>query len=100
MPNRIRDPELQLFEDVFDQALDTIRDRPTWSVHELIHEDKIDGVHVLARANGPFFVVDGKSQNNRFYSRGLWERVIKDDAVQDRLKRRKVFGTIGHDQEI
>jgi hypothetical protein len=52
------------------------------------------------RAVGPFFAVDGKSQNNRYYSKNLWERVIKDDSVTDRLKRRKVFGTIGHDQDI
>jgi hypothetical protein len=64
------------------------------------HEEQVDGIHVLARAVGPFFAVDGKSQNNRYYSRGLWERVIKDDGVTDRLKRRKVFGTIGHDQDI
>ena len=100
MPKRIRDPELELFEDVFDEALDTIPDRPKWTVFDVMNEDKVDGVHVLARAVGPFFAVDGKSQNNRYYSKSLWERVIKDDGVGDRLKRRKVFGTIGHDQDI
>jgi hypothetical protein len=100
MPRRIRDPELELFEDTFDEALDEVTERPKWEVFDPMNEDKVDGVHVLARAVGPFFAVDGKSQNNRYYSRGLWERVIKDDGVTDRLKRRKVFGTIGHDQDI
>jgi hypothetical protein len=60
----------------------------------------MDIVHVLARVVGPFFAIDGRSQNNRYYSKQLWERVIKDDGVKDRLRRKKVFGTIGHDQDI
>jgi hypothetical protein len=95
-----RDSDLELFEDMFDDALHAVPECPKWAADDALHEDAIDGVHVLARATGPFFVIDGKSQNNRFYSCGLWERVLKDDGVGERLKRRKVFGTIGHDQDI
>jgi hypothetical protein len=100
MAKRIRDPELELFEDTFDATLTALPERPKWEVYDTMHEDQVDGVHVLARVVGPFFAIDGRSQNNRYYSKQLWERVIKDDGVKDRLKRKKVFGTIGHDQDI
>jgi len=52
--------------------------------------------HVLGRLTGPHFVPDGTSRNQRYYSKSLWERVMKDPKVQQKLDRRLMFGTIGH----
>jgi predicted transcriptional regulator len=59
---------------------------------------RVDGVNILARVQGPFFLVDGVSLNNRFYSKSLWESAIK--KVQEKLNNGGLFGAIGHDQEL
>lgn len=58
----------------------------------------VDGVNVLARVQGPFFLVNGVSLNNRFYSKNLWEGAIS--KVQERLGKGGLFGAIGHDQPL
>ena len=35
---------------------------------------EVDGVHILAKVKGQFFVPDGKSRNGRFYPKELWEK--------------------------
>jgi hypothetical protein len=59
---------------------------------------KVDGEHVLARVSGPFFLVDGVSLNNRFYSRQLWERTIS--KIKEKLENGGLPGTIGHEQPL
>ena len=54
----------------------------------------------LAHVKGEFFCPDGKSRNNRFYSRGLWEKTLDDNDVTTKLRERRMFGTISHDQDI
>lgn len=87
--------ELELFEDCFGVDPGTF-----WELFE-VDEDKsgiVDGVNILGRAVGPFFVVDGKSQNNRFYERKLWERVLKER--KENMDRGQMLGTIGHQQPL
>jgi hypothetical protein len=55
---------------------------------------------ILAKVKGVFFCPDGISRNNRFYSRTLWENVLASEDVQERLKLKNMFGTIGHDTEL
>jgi hypothetical protein len=60
----------------------------------------VDGKHVIAKLKGTFFVPNGVSRNNRFYPKDLWEDVIKSSEVQDKLKNRRMLGTVGHDLPI
>jgi hypothetical protein len=55
---------------------------------------------ILAKVKGVFFCPDGVSRNNRYYSRELWETVLAKEDVQERLKLKNMFGTIGHDTEL
>lgn len=61
---------------------------------------EVDGEHVLAKVRGQFFVPNGKSRNGRFYPKSLWEKVIDDPAVQSKINKKLMFGTIGHDGEL
>lgn len=69
-----------------------------WMLEKVNPEDKseVDGQHVLGRVKGPFFVPDGTSLNKRFYPKALWERVVSDSKVVQRLSDRTMFGCIGH----
>lgn len=70
-----------------------------WELFESSGKDSlVDGVHILAKLKGPFFVIDGKSDNKRYYSRDLWENAIKKS--KDKIEKGLMFGTIGHDLEI
>jgi hypothetical protein len=88
---------LELFEDSynFDES-----HALSWEVFEAEQDDTgtVDGVSILGRAIGPFFVVNGKSQNNRFYERRLWDRVL-GEAGQT-IGRGQMLGTIGHGQPL
>ena len=58
-------------------------------------------VGALGIIEGIFFVPDGISANNRFYSREFWEYVLNSDDVQNKLERKIMFGRIGHeDKEV
>jgi hypothetical protein len=56
------------------------------------------GTTILARAHGPFFLVEAASRNKRYYKRELWEKAIEKN--KPRLESRQMVGTIGHEQEI
>ena len=88
---------LELFEDTYEFNPESTS---SWEVFEAEKDDTgvVDGVSVLGRAVGPFFVVDGKSQNNRFYERKLWDRVL-GEAGQT-MSRGQMLGTIGHGQPL
>lgn len=60
----------------------------------------VDGMHVLAKVSGPFFVPEGTSRNKRFYSKQLWEKCLSRPDVKSRLSEKRMFGTIGHDEPI
>lgn len=73
-----------------------------WVVEDLSDADKaagIDGKYVIGRVRGQFFVPDGESRNGRFYPESLWNRVVGNNDVKNKLCERKMFGTIGHDEE-
>lgn len=69
-----------------------------WQIDESVENSKVDGQNILARVVGPFFLVNGTSLNNRFYSKGLWEKCLS--KVSERLSKGGLFGTVGHDQPI
>lgn len=60
----------------------------------------VDGVTILAKVSGPFFVPEGTSRNKRFYSKALWEKCLARPDVQSKLSEKRMFGTIGHDEPI
>jgi len=66
----------------------------------LQESNEVDGIHILGKVKGQFFVPDGYSRNNRFYPRKLWEKVISNPNIKKKLKERRMFGTIGHDTPI
>ena len=97
MENKYAELGLELFEDCYEiENPDALR----WEVSEAETDDTgaVDGVGVLGRAVGPFFVVDGKSQNNRFYERKLWDRVLGE--ANQTMARGQMLGTIGHGQPL
>jgi hypothetical protein len=51
---------------------------------------------VLAVVRGPFFFPEGVSRNKRFYPRELWETVLGNTSVQEKLNNRTMFGTVYH----
>lgn len=60
---------------------------------------EVDGHNVLGILSGIFFVPDGRSVNERFYPRSFWEEVLADPELQNRLRDRVMFGTIGHEDK-
>lgn len=60
-------------------------------------DGEVDGKAVIGKVIGPFFVPNGVSRNERFYSRNFWEKVLVKEDVSDKLGRGVMFGTIGHD---
>lgn len=62
--------------------------------------ETVNGFHTLAKVKGCFFVPNGVSRNNRYYSRALWEKQLARPEIQEKMKKRVMFGTIGHDLEI
>lgn len=62
--------------------------------------EQVNGQSVLAKVKGVFFVPEGVSRNNRYYSRSLWEKALSRPEVMEKMKRKLMFGTIGHDLEI
>lgn len=87
---------LELFEDCFDFG----STQHSWEIFEADDDNTglVDGVNILARAVGPFFAVNGKSQNKRFYEKRLWERVLHDK--KDTIDCGQMLGTIGHHQPL
>jgi len=60
----------------------------------------VDGKHILAKVKGSFFVPNGVSRNNRFYSEGLWKKVVSNPSIIKKLTERRMFGSIGHNQKL
>ena len=60
---------------------------------------EIDGKVVIGRVRGQFFSPGGTSRNGRYYPERLWEKVLENSDVSSRMNERKMYGTIGHDEE-
>lgn len=74
-----------------------------WEANIQVQEDDksvVDGVNILAKVSGPSFFPDKTSRNHVHYPRLAWENALKDPDFQQRLKERRVYGTIGHDVEM
>ena len=67
---------------------------------ELVESNAVDGEHILAKVRGVFFCPNGKSRNGRFYEKALWENVLSNPAVNERLQNRNMFGTVGHETTL
>lgn len=90
-----------LFVDAFEMP------RAKYEIHEAadiaIPDDSpnagvVDGENILARVVGPFFLVDGKSRNGRYYTRKLWEKAIERNS--EAMANGTMLGTIGHSQKL
>lgn len=62
-------------------------------------DPEVDGKVFLGKVVGQMFVPGGISGNNRFYPEDLWEDVLDDEGLKQRLKDRLVFGMIGHEDK-
>lgn len=61
---------------------------------------EVDGVHILARVEGPAFFPNTTSGNGVFYPLEAWQNALADEDFQYRLGQRLVLGTIGHEIEL
>ncbi|NLR15293.1 hypothetical protein F9Y84_11505 [Pseudoalteromonas peptidolytica] len=96
---RQRMTERTLFIDAFDTS-NVIYQISEASEHTqgLQETSQVDGVGILARVVGPFFLVDGTSRNGRFYTRELWRTAI--ERSQAKISSGTMLGTIGHTQAL
>lgn len=85
--------EKELLVDTFNVKVES-----NWNINEASEDSVVDGVSVLGRVSGPFFVTNASTENNRFYPKSLWENVIsrKNELISNGL----MFGTIGHKQPL
>jgi hypothetical protein len=64
-------------------------------------ESEVDGVHILARIEGPAFFPETVSEgNNVYYPQEAWENAIADPSLKTKLADRLVYGTIGHNIDL
>jgi hypothetical protein len=80
-----------------EKLIDVIEPEMSFQIEE---SGEVDGEHILAKVKGVFFCPNGKSRNNRFYPEALWEKALGDATVQQKLKSRTMFGTVGHETEL
>lgn len=52
---------------------------------------------ILGEIEGVFFVPDGVSANDRFYSKHFWETVLASADVRNKLERKIMYGRVGHE---
>lgn len=73
---------------------------------KIVKDYKAEGVRKVCESNnksilgeieGIFFVPDGVSANERFYSRKFWEHVLATEDVKNKLSRKIMFGRVGHE---
>ena len=92
---------LRPLHDSFDGPLlteDLDRDSPLiWHIFER-SKSAVDNENILARAVGPFCVLDAASRNNRYYSSELWERAFHN--TKQMCSEGLMIGTVGHDGKI
>lgn len=78
------------------QIVDIFNPRLSFTVEEANGE--VDGEYILGRVRGEFFCPNGYSRNKRYYSKSLWDKQLQNEGIKEKLKDRRMFGTIGHDQ--
>jgi hypothetical protein len=80
-----------------EKLIDVIEPEMSFQIEE---SSDVDGEHVLAKVKGVFFCPNGKSRNNRYYPKTLWEKALGDASVQQKLESKTMFGTVGHETEL
>lgn len=55
---------------------------------------------ILGSVEGAFFFPNGKSRNGRWYDKEVWEKVLANPIIQERLNNRVMFGFIGHPEKL
>jgi hypothetical protein len=80
------------------KIVETLNTGVTFKINE--SSDLVDGQHILAEIEGEFFVPNGMSRNGRYYPKSLWEKVIDNPRIKQRLTDRLMFGTVGHDAPL
>ena len=63
-------------------------------------EGEVDGKNILAKVSGNFFVPNGVSRNKRFYPKEVWEKQLSNGGVKTKLKERRMFGMLGHEEKL
>jgi len=79
-------------------SFDIPKENVSWNIDEKDSGSVVDGINILGRAVGPFFVTEKSSKNNRYYTKKLWERALNENT--DRIDNGEMLGTIGHDQVL
>jgi hypothetical protein len=51
------------------------------------------------RISGIFQKCGEKNSNSRIYSKGLWEKVLKDEKIKRRLSERRILGELDHPKD-
>jgi hypothetical protein len=51
---------------------------------------------VLSKVKGPFFFPGGLSRNERFYPNELWEAVVNQPRIKEKLDNLVMYGTVFH----
>lgn len=82
---------MEKLHDAFSPELD-------YSIEEA--KGEVDGKSILAKVKGEFFFPGGISRNQRYYSKGLWEKTLANEDLKEKVGNRTLFGTISHDQPI
>ncbi|MHA1883078.1 MAG: hypothetical protein ACTSUO_08540 [Candidatus Thorarchaeota archaeon] len=54
---------------------------------------------VLCRVVYPICNIDKRNANNRVYERAVWEKVLDDEEIREKLKNRALFGQAEHPSE-
>jgi hypothetical protein len=75
-----------------------------WECTDLLEVNEessvIDGKNIIGRVVGECFFPGKSSRNKRYYSEDLWNKVLKDSELNEKIESRTMFGTVGHDQKI
>ncbi|KKL07363.1 hypothetical protein LCGC14_2586790, partial [marine sediment metagenome] len=61
---------------------------------------EVDGKAVLAKVKGEFFFPGGISRNQRYYPKSLWDKVLANEELREKVGNKTLFGTISHTQPI
>ncbi len=54
---------------------------------------------VLCRGEWPTCNIDILNQNNRMYERAVWDRVMKDDGLREKMENRTFYGQAEHPEK-
>lgn len=59
-----------------------------------------EGDRKVFKVAGIFQKTNEKNENNRVYPDSLWEKIINDKNIQERIKRRRMLGEVEHPDDL